>query len=422
MHRRRPMRMPGQGPHAGGALVLCGLALACGAAHAQHPWAPVRNVAPQRSANTLREQRPIHCPRSVREPGEGTGSETDALLREFFERHTTMDYEEAAVVARRLLEVSPDRGQAYYNLACVLGRLHRPEEALAALEAAVEHGWRDIVHLSMDPDLAVVRGSERYRRLVAGLGRLLQREQAARSAELAGEVPRILAQYGVPAATMATAGPGGARLASFGPAGPLPEAAVGTVEGEACLRVMAVGALVLHGEPGRPAEAIVHLAGADDGPAPAYRLNVVSRVEAATSEPFLLCCRRHVIEPLGLSASAVSPGPPLTTQPDARSTVADLARLLSAISPTGPKRPRSSAWPWTSASRRPAAIRPYSSCQAPSSPARPTSWSAGSPSPGGSRSWRPPAAAVADEPRGGSRDWPWRAISTSPARFRPAAT
>jgi len=133
----------------------------------------------------------------------------DRLLREFFELHTAMAYEQAAVVAAQLIEASSDAPQAHYNHACVMGRLRRTNEALSSLERAVEHGWRDLVHLSIDPDLESLRATARYRALVRRLKDLILAENPtlpepwpARITDLRSEVPALLARADVPTATV----------------------------------------------------------------------------------------------------------------------------------------------------------------------------------------------------------------------------
>ena len=59
--------------------------------------------------------------------------------------------------------------------------------------------------------------------------------------------------------------------------------------------------------------------------------DVIATVEAATTEAFSLCCRRHVLAPFGMIDSFVAVNRSRKTKPTARSTAADLARLLSAI-------------------------------------------------------------------------------------------
>ncbi len=184
------------------------------------PWSPVRHPDRQQTVAPVHVQHPIHYPRSARMTGVHADQRpADRLLREFFELHTAMAYEDAVRVAEQLIELSPDLPQARYNHACVMGRLYRPDEAMRSLERAVELGWRDLVHLSIDPDLDCLRGTTRYAAVVARLKVLiaeegLQRDATvwpARIADLYREVPRLLAERALGAATV-TIVDGGRRV------------------------------------------------------------------------------------------------------------------------------------------------------------------------------------------------------------------
>ena len=92
-----------------------------------------------------------------------------------------------------------------------MGRLRRTDEALASLEQAVEHGWRNLVHLSIDPDLDSLRATERYQALVQRLKDLLLAENPAlpepwpaRVTDLRKAVPALLASTDLPTATKVT--------------------------------------------------------------------------------------------------------------------------------------------------------------------------------------------------------------------------
>jgi hypothetical protein len=125
--------------------------------------------------------RPIyypHSPRSFRPNGNGS-SDADRLLAEFLHLHTAMQYKDALAVIERLIELLPESAVMHYNRACVLGRLLRTEESLDALERAIELGWRNLSHLSIDPDLQAVRWNERFDELANRLAAKLRRERPA---------------------------------------------------------------------------------------------------------------------------------------------------------------------------------------------------------------------------------------------------
>ena len=81
-------------------------------------------------------------------------------------------YEEAAELCRQGAALPlPDavRSNFYYNHACCLARLDKPEEALTQLEAAVKHGYEDLSHMQEDPDLESLRKTDRWKALVKTL-------------------------------------------------------------------------------------------------------------------------------------------------------------------------------------------------------------------------------------------------------------
>lgn len=138
----------------------------------------------------------------------------EALLQAYMERHTARDYAGAVEMAFRLIEAVPNRPVGYYNLACSQAKLHRYERACAALELAIEHGWRNLEHTEIDPDLSPIRNRKRYTQLVAKIRRLRDNERIVVSplrqesvadiiADLNLQVPALLERYHVPGVTLA---------------------------------------------------------------------------------------------------------------------------------------------------------------------------------------------------------------------------
>lgn len=78
------------------------------------------------------------------------------------------DFQGSAELSRRLFERASQPLDAY-NLACAESRLGRPEEALRALRAAVEHGFDDRAHLEEDPDLAPLHERAEWSELLSRL-------------------------------------------------------------------------------------------------------------------------------------------------------------------------------------------------------------------------------------------------------------
>lgn len=204
--RPRLITMPG-GPGLAAILALFVASTAVG--HS----APVRNRTPQQPAHPIKDERPIFYPRATGrvQPGDAPA---DRLLREFLDLHTAMKYEQGAKVAQQLVQLRPENPDAHYNLACALARLHQVGEALEALERAIEAGWRDMVHASIDPDLNSIRGHRGYTRLVRKIKRLTAAERIVPSPlradpwprvarDIARQAPQLMQRYRLPGAAVA---------------------------------------------------------------------------------------------------------------------------------------------------------------------------------------------------------------------------
>jgi len=79
-------------------------------------------------------------------------------------------HERALEVDRRLVNLLPGDCVVQYNLACSLavGGLHA--DAIAALRAALAHGYDDFDHMECDGDLDVLREEPAYRDLLREYG------------------------------------------------------------------------------------------------------------------------------------------------------------------------------------------------------------------------------------------------------------
>jgi CubicO group peptidase (beta-lactamase class C family) len=164
---------------------------------------------------TTGEHWAAHYPRRVRAAGDvEPAGEPERLLRRFFNLHSAMRYDEALPVAEALVQSAPERPIAEYNLACVLARLQRTDQAMGALARAVDCGWRGGAHMRIDPDLEGLRGDERFRSELERIERLVEAERIEPgplrdepweqvAAELAERVPGLLERYHVPGATVA---------------------------------------------------------------------------------------------------------------------------------------------------------------------------------------------------------------------------
>lgn len=96
-------------------------------------------------------------------------AEDAARVRAYREGLRTKDYETAARALEALLADYPRIANFWYDLACCRARLEQDDAAMAALEKAVEEGFREADHAERDPDLERLRGRDRFGELVAAM-------------------------------------------------------------------------------------------------------------------------------------------------------------------------------------------------------------------------------------------------------------
>lgn len=75
-------------------------------------------------------------------------------------------YGRALQMDRRLVRLLPDRPIPWYNLACSYAVLGLTDPAVAALQRALDLGYRHLDHLRRDPDLKSLRHDPRFLRLL----------------------------------------------------------------------------------------------------------------------------------------------------------------------------------------------------------------------------------------------------------------
>jgi len=75
-------------------------------------------------------------------------------------------YAEGLDVDQQLIALRPNDPLGYYNLACSLALLKRPDQALKTLRRAVELGYRDFRYMRDDDDLESIRQDPRFRQLL----------------------------------------------------------------------------------------------------------------------------------------------------------------------------------------------------------------------------------------------------------------
>ncbi len=81
----------------------------------------------------------------------------------YYARH---DHEEALRWYKKSLEVNPDFGDAYYNMACIYSLKKKPNLAFRYLNIAALNGFIQPRVLAEDPDLNNLRSDSRYKKLM----------------------------------------------------------------------------------------------------------------------------------------------------------------------------------------------------------------------------------------------------------------
>ena len=79
------------------------------------------------------------------------------------------EWQAAATALEVALAIKPERGDAWYNLACAQARARNPRRALEALERAVDNGFSSAEQMRGDPDLESLRDTPEFQRILAGL-------------------------------------------------------------------------------------------------------------------------------------------------------------------------------------------------------------------------------------------------------------
>lgn len=81
-------------------------------------------------------------------------------------------YQSGLAVDERLATLRPREPLIQYNLACSYALLDQPEQAAAALDRALAHGYRDFKWLARDPDLKKFRQHPLYKTIQAKIKKI----------------------------------------------------------------------------------------------------------------------------------------------------------------------------------------------------------------------------------------------------------
>ncbi|MFH1038846.1 MAG: hypothetical protein V1789_09305 [PVC group bacterium] len=75
-------------------------------------------------------------------------------------------FEKGLRLDEKLAGMLPRDASVFYNLSCSYALLDQEAKALVALRQALELGYDDLSWMEQDPDLAALRRSDAYRRLI----------------------------------------------------------------------------------------------------------------------------------------------------------------------------------------------------------------------------------------------------------------
>jgi tetratricopeptide (TPR) repeat protein len=78
------------------------------------------------------------------------------------------NYSKGLQCLTELKEIIPDDPEVYYNLACLNSRIGKIDEAVNNMQDAVKKGFQNWNLLKNDPDLANIRNTEEYNKLIQG--------------------------------------------------------------------------------------------------------------------------------------------------------------------------------------------------------------------------------------------------------------
>jgi tetratricopeptide (TPR) repeat protein len=81
---------------------------------------------------------------------------------------TAKKYDEAEKLLNELIPIDHENFVPWYNLACALARQGKTDESVKMLEQAVARGYANIAHLRADDDLASIRETPGFKRIVNG--------------------------------------------------------------------------------------------------------------------------------------------------------------------------------------------------------------------------------------------------------------
>ncbi len=77
--------------------------------------------------------------------------------------------EDALRYVKRALAIDAEDPMLLYNSACVFAEIGKTEDAMTSLERAVDAGFGHMEWIEHDPDLEVIRGMPRFKKILETL-------------------------------------------------------------------------------------------------------------------------------------------------------------------------------------------------------------------------------------------------------------
>src|SRR5205807_3874491 len=75
-------------------------------------------------------------------------------------------YDDSIKAFEACIVLFPERGVAYYNVACAYSLKKDPKKAVSYLKKSFDAGFLDLAHVARDTDLDDTRGDEAFKALV----------------------------------------------------------------------------------------------------------------------------------------------------------------------------------------------------------------------------------------------------------------
>ena len=104
--------------------------------------------------------------------------------------------DEALEWMQKILELDPNNPGCWYDMACLLARMGKCDESVAALRTSFEKGYRSFPHIEHDNDLDAVRDREDFKALIQEYSEILLEERGKISNEIADD-EKVVSEIGM---------------------------------------------------------------------------------------------------------------------------------------------------------------------------------------------------------------------------------